>query len=293
MITVGAAIKDGTSALRNTSLSPRLDSELLLCMVLEIDRLAIVSRPDAILSQEQNKRFLNYIDRRKASEPIAYITGKQEFWGLEFEVTPDVLIPRPETEHIVEQVLEFMEGVDTDRSISILELGTGSGCLAISIATELLKVARPFSIVAVDNCEAALQIARRNAHIHGTTEEINFLRSNWFESVPEEKFSIVISNPPYVDPVSTDVSAEIYFEPAKAIFSEENGLQDIRQILNDVPTYLQPDAKLFLECGSDQAEQIFRIIRELYGDRVEIRFHRDLAGHQRVVECSFSSASLG
>jgi len=289
MISIRDAVREGSLALKNLSDSPRLDSELLLGLILGLSRIDLVSGSERILTAKEYQQFLDYLARRKEHEPVAYITGTQEFWGLEFEVAPSVLIPRPETEHLIESSLEYIKNLKQKR-VTILDLGTGSGCIAVALAFELSARSLDFKILAVDSSTSALHIARSNATRHGVSEQIEFIESDWFESVGDRRFSLIVSNPPYVERDSPDLSPELAYEPDCALFSEKQGLEDIERILQTAPDYLEEDGRLLIECGSDQADRIHSLVSDLHGERMELLFHRDLAGHDRVLECQYSSS---
>jgi len=287
MISIRDAVREGSLALKNLSDSPRLDSELLLGLTLGLSRIDLVSGSERILTAAEHQQFLDYIARRKEHEPVAYITGIQEFWGLEFEVAPAVLIPRPETEHLIEASLDLIESLGQKR-VRVLELGTGSGCIAVAVAVELLARNLEFQILAVDSSTSAINIARSNASRHGVSKQIEFIESDWFENVGGGRFSLIVSNPPYVERGSTDLSPELDFEPEGALFSDKRGSGDIERILRAAPSYLDEDGRLLVECGSDQTDRIRSLVSDLHGERMQILFHQDLAGHDRVLECQYS-----
>lgn len=275
---------------------PKLDQDLLLAHVLNCTREYILIHPEHELSKAEKERYQSYLARREAGEPLAYITGKKEFWGLDFKVTPDVLIPRPETELIIELVLDY---ISPEKTYNILDLGTGSGCIAISLTKELERKKVEHSITAVDISEKALAIAKENAGAHRVN--INFLQSDWFgvfqlsadrtqqtalsrqrladgrqQEAESEKYDIILSNPPYVNPQG-EFSESILYEPKGALFAEEQGLKDVFALLEQVSDYLKSDGIFLCEIGAEQKP----LIEAAYPDK--LKFYKDLAGHDRVL----------
>ncbi len=227
--------------------SARLDAEVLCAHALGITRSALLARlPDALTS-EVVTRFDELVARREKGEPVAYILGTKEFWGLDFEVCPDVLIPRPESELLVQEALAFCAGLSAAK---IVDLGTGSGCLAITVVHELLKQGKKPHCVAVDVSEGALNIAQRNAAAHGVTEPITFFKSDWFAE--RERFfppyDLIIANPPYVDRAE-NTPRELAYEPSGALFSDEGGLRDSKIIIEQALSMLRPGGCLLVEVG--------------------------------------------
>jgi release factor glutamine methyltransferase len=198
-------------------------------------------------------RFDNLIARRASREPYAYIVGRQEFWGLQMLVTPDVLIPRPETELVVEAALEI---VPAGSPATIADIGTGSGCLAIAVALE-----RPAAtIVATDISKAAVAVARQNAARHGVSNRVDVRRADLLEGV-DAAFDLIVSNPPYVpDAEHGDIQPEVRFEPAAALYAGEDGLDAIRRLIADAPARLKPGGSLIFEFGFGQADAVVQLI---------------------------------
>jgi release factor glutamine methyltransferase len=259
----------------------RTDAEVLLAHALSITRIEIYTNHDKPLHAEELKTFKSFIQRRITHEPVAYITGKKEFWSLELTVTPDVLVPRPETECLVEAVLDVM--VDREAGNNILDMGTGSGAIVCALASE-----RPRNrYYAVDRSESALLVARRNATRYGLERAIAFSRGNWFEGVEgmQRQFDIIVSNPPYIPQHQIKkLPPEIArYEPLCAIDGGADGLDAFRSILHAAPDYLAPDGKIFLEIGFDQRPAVSAIIEEVgcYRDFV---CRKDYAAKDRVVQ---------
>jgi len=262
---------------RHGSATPRLDAEILLSHCMMTDRIGLYTHPGKIPTEEELRRFQEWITRRCAKEPVAYIIGQKEFWSLSFEVTPDVLIPRPETEVLVETILcEYP--VRNCEGLMILEIGTGSGAISVALASEL----KGATIVATDISQRALSVAIKNAGSNKVEHQISFRRGSLFEPV-SEKFDIIVSNPPYVseeefDSLPLGVRG---FEPRSALVSGMGGTAFHRQIMSEGVRYLKEHGKIFLEMGSDQKGRIAGISEELnfYED---IAFIPDYAGNMRV-----------
>ncbi|HXJ08275.1 MAG TPA: peptide chain release factor N(5)-glutamine methyltransferase [Burkholderiales bacterium] len=248
-------------ALSSSGIDPR-EARLLLASATGFSQAAVIAFQDRILPEEAERRFLDSISRRKGGEPIAYIVGHKEFYGLELVVNPAVLIPRPETELLVELALQREPS-------SVLDLGTGSGAIALAIKRNHPDV----KVVAVDASAAALVVARRNAAKHGL--EVEFRHGRWFEGVPEQ-FDLIVANPPYVaegDPHLKDLA----FEPREALVAGPDGLDAIRQIAREAPAHLLDGGWLLIEHGQGQ-EAAVRALLPLE----EVRSWPDLAGIPRV-----------
>jgi release factor glutamine methyltransferase len=255
--------------------SPRLDAELLLASVLGVPRLALFTDLDRPLVEAEVAAFRGLLLRRGALEPVAYLTGRREFYGLEFEVGPGVFIPRPETELLVDRARELVPR-------RVLDLGTGSGCIAVACAVRLPEC----EVVAVERSPAALEIARRNAARHGVTARVRLLSGDFFDAlVGEAPFDLVATNPPYVpDGEARTVAA---FEPAEALYAGPLGLDAILRILREAPRHLVPGGTLLVEIGETQE----RAVLDAAGSYEGARVHRDLAGLPRVFEGRRPAAS--
>lgn len=260
----------------------RLDAEVLLRHVTDRDRAWLLAHMQDSLSSEQSMVFEVTIDRRAKREPLQYLTGTQEFWGLEFVVTPDVLIPRPETELIVEAVLHSVQNKSIP--LTIIDLCTGSGCIAISLSKEL-AFARIF---ATDKSEKALDVSQDNARRHGVSEHIRFLTGDLFGPLEEldirGQIDIIISNPPYVPEGDfRSLQAEVRdFEPKIALVAGPEGTEVHRRIINGAPLYLKKHGALIMEMGIGQAEKLDKMVRSS-GAYEEPRVLKDLAGIDRVI----------
>ena len=253
----------------------RLEAQILLGKALGgRSRAWLVAHDRDLLAPPQAAAFQELLERRLAGEPVAYILGEREFYGMTFKVSPAVLIPRPETELLVELALARLPH---DSATRVLDLGTGSGAVALAIAAE-----RPQALVtAVDISPAALDVARENAR-HLAIPNVRFLQGAWFAALPpQEKFDLVVSNPPYVaafDPHLTQ--GDVRFEPAGALASGTDGLDDIRAIVADAPAHLVPGGWLLFEHGYDQAAAC-RALLEKAG-YAAVASNTDLAGIERV-----------
>jgi release factor glutamine methyltransferase len=261
--------------LRASSLSV-LETRILLEHVLGWRRTELITRDDEELAEESVGRFEALVQRRAAGEPIAQLVGSREFFGLEFEVTPDVLIPRPETELLVEIALEKIAGIDAPR---VLDLGTGSGAIAVAIAFSRADA----RVCAVDQSAQALEVAARNAlRLLEPGSEITLMESNWTEALdPALRFELIVSNPPYIAQHDPHLSeGDLRFEPRTALTDEADGLAAIRTIVQTAPFFLAMGGSLLLEHGYDQAADV-RALLTARGFS-DVRSARDLAGIERV-----------
>lgn len=276
-------LAEATISLGPTSPSPALDAQVLLEYATGIGRLKFISDPDQEVSEKVAASFRKVVERRAKHEPVAYITGVKEFYGAEFAVTPDVLIPRPETELLVEKVLEVLKA--GEGCLRVLDLGTGSGCIAVTLAREMVSFGRAVGVVAVDKSERALFVAQRNAKRQEVTGHIKFLGSDWFSALDaqDDRFDVIVSNPPYIAEGDTNLSPSVKFEPELALFSGPDGLRDISIILEQGVAFLKPGGKILFETGDGQHEAIRGMV-ERRGMRFES--YRDLAGLERVVGVS-------
>jgi release factor glutamine methyltransferase len=258
--------------------SPRLSAELLAAHVLGCSRLSLNLERARVLSDDEYAALDALVARREAGEPVAYILGFKEFYGLDFAVSPAVLIPRPETEHIVEAV---EAAFSKDQSFRFADLGTGSGILAVTIAV-LFPKARG---VAVDISPEALAVAESNARAHNVADQLQFVQADFTRESVEGEFDLVVSNPPYVsEPEFAAASHEVTgYEPTGALVSGPDGLDHIRAMLPGVAAMLKPGGRLFMEIGYDQAKIITSIILDKYALFEEVGVQKDLAGLDRVV----------
>ncbi len=265
-VETGATIGD---LLRECGL-PRSEAELLLCSILGCERVWLIAHAEEAIDPCRARSAHARFARRRAGEPVSYITGWREFYGRALRVTPDVLIPRPETERLVELALERLPA-----PARVLELGTGSGAIAIALAIE-----RPgLRIVATDVSEAALALARQNAQRHGL--EIEFVLSDWFEALGPGRFDLIVANPPYVAAGDAHLErGDVRFEPRLALVGGEDGLACIRKIAARAQDRLRPDGGLLVEHGYDQGDRCVALFRAL--GYAEVGDFHDLAGWPRV-----------
>ncbi len=251
----------------------QIDAQMLLQFVLKVNKAFILTHPEYVLTSAQTVAFNDLVARRKTGEPVAYLIGEREFYDLTFKVTPAVLIPRPETELLVELALTR---IDADGCKHILDLGTGCGSVAITIAKH-----RPQSdVVAVDLSIDAVSVARINAHNHAL-QNLSIITGNWFDKFADKKFDLIVSNPPYVavgDPHL--LQGDLRFEPQIALTAGDNGLACLHDIVVTAPKYLNADGWLLLEHGYDQSDACQQLLAEA-GFR-HIFSHPDLAGMMRV-----------
>jgi len=269
--TVAASLLMAVRALGGHSDSPRLDAELLLCKVLRISRSALIVRAADPIVAESRRAYEHLIAQRVQGAPVAYLTGTREFWSLELTVSPSVLVPRPETEILVELALRLLP---EDQAHSVLDLGTGSGAIALAIASE-----RPcVEMTGIDVSEPALAVAKANAQKLGLPH-IHWRLGSWFDAVPGERFDLIVANPPYVasgDPALGRLAAE----PALALTSGPTGLEALSCIVDCAAAHLNPHGRLLLEHGSAQAEDVASMLeRRSFGG---IRSHADHSGRARV-----------
>lgn len=250
----------------------RLDLELLLEIALHKPRSFLYANPECELTLEQEENFEYLYQRRLRGEPIAYILGKKEFWSLEFAVNEKVLIPRPETELLVEIILRELK----QEVAVVADLGTGSGAIALVLATE-----RPnWKIIAADVSEDALQVASYNA-MQLKVQNVEFYRGNWCAALPDIKFDLIVSNPPYIDKNDPHLEhGDVRFEPKIALTSG-NGLRDIREIVVQAKGKLKVGGLLVLEHGHDQSEAVQELLQQ--NDYHQITPYKDLADIYRAV----------
>ncbi|MGZ6218928.1 MAG: peptide chain release factor N(5)-glutamine methyltransferase [Syntrophales bacterium] len=257
--------------------TPRLDAEVLLSACLKMDRTRFHIDRGQLLTEDEFQEFRRCIERRKRGEPVAYIVGKKEFWSLPFEVNKHVLIPRPETEILVEEVLRICSSPKT-RELRILEIGTGSGAISVTLAHELKNV----QITATDISQDAINIASRNAQLNNVANQISFLLGNLFEPV-SGTFDIIVSNPPYISKEEYDClpTGVRDFEPELALLAGADGTLFHREIIQAGAIYLKPGGWIFMEIGAGQKKMVENMLNEsnLYDN---IAFRDDYAGIKRV-----------
>ncbi len=270
---IQSALTEGLNALAACSDSARLDAEILLCQCLNKPRTFLRAWPEKQLEEAQCKRYRKLISLRRKGTPIAYITGNREFWSRDFTVSNDVLIPRPETELLIELSLDL---IAPDQSVKLIDLGTGSGIIAVTLAAE-----RPHSqVTACDISKAALEIARQNATRHHT-RNISFQQSSWFSNIIDTSFDLIISNPPYIAADDPHLHrGDVQHEPQQALISAKQGLEDIALIIEQGRQHLKAAGHLLIEHGYNQRTAVQAIFNAF--NYINIITYSDLSGNPRV-----------
>lgn len=273
-LSIEAALANAIRLLGSVSDTARLDAEVLLAHSIGKNRAFLRAWPERLLRAEEEQCFRAYVAQRAHGVPVAYLTGEREFWSRSFHVSPEVLIPRPETELLVELAIEAIRRENRPR---ILDLGTGSGAIAVTLALECPEA----EVWAVEVSEPALAVARRNAAELGA-KAIRFLHGSWLGPLPANvRFDLIVSNPPYIGPADPHLlSGDVRYEPRQALVSADNGLQDITLIAESARQALTSGGRLMFEHGYDQAATVADILNDL-GYR-DIRHYRDMQGHERV-----------
>lgn len=259
-------------------LSPRLDAEILLCHLLNLERIDLVLKKDMVLSDEMYSAFSAYIERRCKNEPVSYITGEKEFMSLTFRVLPGVLIPRPETELLVEQIADVFR---EHPAPLVLDLCTGSGAIAVSLAHYLEKA----SVVAVDKFDVCVKTAKQNAENLGVSERVKIIKADVFQELPiDKKFDCIVSNPPYIEKevLSTLPKDVKNHEPMYALDGGKDGLDFYRRITDVADSLLKPGGLLAFEIGYDQGKSVPDLIEETKAYE-DIQTSKDYAGQDRIV----------
>ncbi|MFD2642396.1 peptide chain release factor N(5)-glutamine methyltransferase [Pseudomonas japonica] len=260
----GAELPDSPTA--------RLDIELLLAAAIGKTRSYLHTWPERIVSSEAAQTFADYLQRRRAGEPVAYILGQQGFWNLDLEVAPHTLIPRPETELLVETAMRLQPG-DPAR---VLDLGTGTGAIALALASER----RQWQVTAVDRVEEAVALAERNRQ-RLQLDNVSVLASHWFSALAGQRFELIISNPPYIAAADPHlVAGDVRFEPSSALVAGQDGLDDLRLIIAEAPAHLVAGGWLLLEHGFDQAAAVRELLARHGFEQIES--HLDLNAHERI-----------
>jgi release factor glutamine methyltransferase len=269
-----AAIDWGTRELHDSSDTATLDAELLLAELLQYSRAQLIAHSERFLTGAELAHYQHFVSRRKQGEPLAYIVGHKEFWSLDLRVTPATLVPRPETELLVELALQLFPQEGQPRRVA--DLGAGSGAVALALSQE-----RPaWEMYATDRLPAALEVARQNAANLGLGR-VQFLEGSWCAALPALPFDAILSNPPYLSETEWQASQkELRFEPASALVAGEDGLQDLTEILRGAKKCLRSGGYLLLEHGWEQGLAL-RQCFEKEGYQ-EIRSYHDLAGRERV-----------
>lgn len=274
---VGETLKSAIARLTSGGVSsPRMNAELLLMFTIGKDRAFLYGHPEQGLSNEETRRYEDALNQRMAGVPAQYITGHQEFWGMDLIVSPAVLIPRPETEHVIEAVLDHVGRMPSSAKIRVVDVGTGSGCIALALAKELPNA----EIHATDISSAALEIARANAARLQLANRISFHETDLLSGLEPASFDFVVSNPPYVGESEKDtVQLEVRkFEPRTAVFAGAKGTEVIERLIPQAKEVLKPGGWLVIEISGTIAEDV----RDLLKDWSGVRIANDLQGIPRV-----------
>ena len=274
-VKIDTALADATERLRNVSDSPMLDAELLLARALDVPRTYLVAHPEDSLDPAAVERFFSAIERRSDGLPLAYISGEKELWSMTLFVSPDTLVPRPETEVLVQQALQR---IPDGESFAVLDLGTGNGAIAMAIARERSNC----NVTATEISDSALAVARENANRHALPN-IEFLSGDWTSPVAVRTFDLIASNPPYVPSADPDLE-HLTYEPQMALASGADGLDAIRRISVEAKFIIKPGGTLLIEHWDRQQQEVARILSA--EGWTEIRHVNDLAGKPRVTIAS-------
>jgi release factor glutamine methyltransferase len=269
----GEALQAARGRLAAVSKNPRRDAEVLLAHLLGWDQAALLTHPERLLSPTEADQFESMLSRRLASEPVQYITEVQEFFGLPFEVSPAVLIPRPETEHLVEAVLERFGRESSPR---IVDVGTGSGAIAVALAHTIPRS----QVTAVDLSSAALEVAQRNAERHGVLERVTLLQSDLLADLKGADFEVVVSNPPYIAEGEVLEPQVFNYEPRSALYAGPTGLEVYERLIPQAREVLKPQGWLMLEIGYGQSPPLLKLLSDWH----EVSLLDDLQGIPRVVQ---------
>lgn len=275
IVTIEQAIQHAKQQLIKTGLldSPLLDAELLLCHTLDVNRSYLFTWPEKELTTHQYEQFQQLIEQRLTHQPIAYILENKEFWGLDLQVSSDTLIPRADTETLIEATLALKPA--NINQCKVLDLGTGTGAIALALKHEWPNS----EITAVDFSLGALEVAKQNAI--NNQLNVNFLHSNWFSALTAKDFDIIVSNPPYIEENDQHIfQGDVQFEPRSALTSGQDGLDDIRLIIDQAWSFLKSDGWLVIEHGYNQAQ----VMQQLFSDKgyQHYQLHKDLAGNPRI-----------
>lgn len=279
--TIASLLETASDELRDSGDTPQLEAELLLAHALGCTRTRLHTYPEETPDDASQEAFARLVAARRKGEPIAYLTGEREFWSLKLKVTPATLIPRPETELLVEQALRR---IPADAEWRLLDLGTGSGAIALALASE-----RPRSrVTATDVSAAALRVARENASSLGL-KNLEFLQGHWYAPLGSRRFHLIVSNPPYVKDGDPHLQqGDLRFEPRAALAAGQDGLEAIRSIVQRAPRHLERGGAMYLEHGLDQADAVRALLRVQGFSEIETLC--DLQGHERATGGAWESA---
>ncbi|MFW5450633.1 MAG: peptide chain release factor N(5)-glutamine methyltransferase [Methylophagaceae bacterium] len=270
-MTISEALQSANALLLNSE-SPEIDSQILLCHVLHCQKTYLHTWPDKKLNESERNNFNDLIQQRVQGHPIAHLTERHGFWSLDLNVSPDTLIPRPDTELLVSLALELSQP-----NMLIADLGTGTGAIALSLATEMPTA----TFLAMDLSKKALAVAKQNMGSH-QLNNVNFWQGSWLTAIAENALDIVVSNPPYIEQNDPHLSqGDVRFEPMLALVSGIDGLDDIRQIIEQAQYCLKPSGWLLIEHGYQQAQQVQQLFLE--ANFTNVTSQQDYGGNDRVV----------
>lgn len=280
MLTIAEILQKATELLRQSGIAePHREANSLLAFALQKDKTFLIAHPEYKLTEAEENHFRQILVRRANREPFQHITGKQDFYGLEFEVNSDVLIPRPETELIVENAVEILQKIESPR---FCEVGIGSGCISVSILHEVKKA----TAISLDISEKALKVAKGNAEKHGVSARLDLKISDVFSSLTDERFVVIVSNPPYIPSEQiSGLQTEVRdFEPLVALTDGKDGLSIIENIVKNSPKFLHQKGFLLLEVGFNQSEKVNKMFSAETWQSIE--FLPDLQGIPRMVKAN-------
>lgn len=263
--------------------TPDLDARVLISAYAGFDQADFITSGDKTVDNSVEKSVFTAVERRLAGEPVSKILGSREFWGMDFKVTKDTLSPRPETEIIIEQALKWIDGQGKrSDALTILDMGTGTGCIPISLLSELPNAVA----VAIDKSSAALKVAQENAQKHEMGNRIEFIESDWFTNLGDKKFDLIVSNPPYIPNLDEEsLPKEVRnHDPSLALFGGVHGLDPYKIIFSEINSHLKCGGRAFFEIGQNQLSGIVRLVDESNLQLCDSV--KDLAGIPRVVEIS-------
>jgi len=270
--TLEQAIAVGATKLAPTSDSAKLDAQVLLLHILQKPRSYLFTWPDNLLSSEEQRQYDEFCERRLNGEPVAHIIGEREFWSLALEVNATTLIPRPDTETLVEQAL----ALTVPEQAKVLDLGTGTGAIALALGSEMPT----WQITAVDKVADAVALATRNQQ-RLAIDNVQVKQSNWFSALKNEQFNLIVTNPPYIEHDDKHLKeGDVRFEPLSALVADEAGMADIKQIITQSRDYLLPSGYLLIEHGFEQAEAVRHLFKQMA--YINIKTVKDLGNNDRV-----------
>lgn len=283
---IDSIIEKASKELSNFVEYPKLEIRAFLSFLLDKDKSFLISNSNFLLTDFQLEKVIDFINRRKENEPYPYIIGEQDFFGLTFKVNKFVLIPRPETEILVELAIKKALdkfGENPQKKLNILELGVGSGCISIALANYFRKLDKKIKIIGIEKSKAAYNVAINNLKFHKLDNLIEFINIDWkdYLSKNTEKFNLIISNPPYVELNHRHKSIEL--EPDSALFSGEDGLDDIKFLLTNLQNKITSDSEIFFEIGSSQVKGIKEFLQNTKSSLTFNNIYKDLAGLDRVI----------